>query len=204
MRGFVRRRGSTYTWYFDVPDPVTGKRKQYSKGGFRTKKACQQALNEVLATLRTGTFVEPSGRTLAGFLVEEWLSAVRPPAQGAAFNLAQLPEERGAPHRSRPRAPAAAAAHAGPAHQLLPDAAGARPPGWLRRIGAQDRPQHPRRLAHRPPRCGALGLCRPQRRRCGRPPQGHDARDARVESPSSFVPSSSTFEAIGCTPPGCC
>jgi len=27
MRGFVRKRGSTYTWYFDMPDPVTGKRK---------------------------------------------------------------------------------------------------------------------------------------------------------------------------------
>ncbi len=79
MRGFVRKRGSTYTWYFDVPDPVTGKRKQYSKGGFRTKKACQEALNEALAALRTGAFVEPSGRTLAGFLVEEWLPAVRPP-----------------------------------------------------------------------------------------------------------------------------
>ena len=45
MRGFVRKRGSTYTWYFDVPDPVTGKRRQYSRGGFRTKKHCQQALN---------------------------------------------------------------------------------------------------------------------------------------------------------------
>ena len=52
MRGFVRKRGSTYTWYFDVPDPVTGKRRQYSKGGFRTKKECQQALNEALAALR--------------------------------------------------------------------------------------------------------------------------------------------------------
>ena len=79
MRGFVRKRGSTYTWYFDVPDPVTGKRRQYSKGGFRTKKECQQALNEALAALRTGAFVEPSQRTVAGFLVDEWLPAMRPP-----------------------------------------------------------------------------------------------------------------------------
>ena len=79
MRGFVRKRGSTYTWYFDVPDPVTGKRRQYSKGGFRTKRECQQALNEALAALRTGTFVEPSQRTVAGFLVGEWLPAMRPP-----------------------------------------------------------------------------------------------------------------------------
>jgi integrase len=79
MRGFVRKRGSTYTWYFDVPDPVTGRRRQYSKGGFRTKKECQQALNEALSALRTGTFVEPSQRTVARFLVEEWLPAMRPP-----------------------------------------------------------------------------------------------------------------------------
>jgi hypothetical protein len=79
MRGFVRKRGSTYTWYFDVPDPVMGKRRQYSKGGFRTKRECQQALNEALSTLRTGTFVEPSQRSVAGFLVEEWLPAMRPP-----------------------------------------------------------------------------------------------------------------------------
>jgi integrase len=79
MRGFVRKRGSTYTWYFDVPDPLTGKRRQYSRGGFRTKKQCQQALNEALSALRTGTFVEPSQRTVAGFLVEEWLPAMRPP-----------------------------------------------------------------------------------------------------------------------------
>ena len=35
MRGSVRRRGSTWTWYLDAPpDPVTGKRRQASKGGF--------------------------------------------------------------------------------------------------------------------------------------------------------------------------
>jgi integrase len=79
MRGFVRKRGSSYTWYFDVPDPLTGKRRQYSRGGFRTKKQCQQALNEALSALRTGTFIEPSQRTVAGFLVEEWLPAMRPP-----------------------------------------------------------------------------------------------------------------------------
>jgi Phage integrase, N-terminal SAM-like domain/Arm DNA-binding domain len=55
------------------------KYRQYSKGGFRTKKECQQALNEALAALRTGAFVEPSQRSVAGFLVDEWLPAMRPP-----------------------------------------------------------------------------------------------------------------------------
>ena len=42
MRGSVRKRGSTWTWYLDAPpDPLTGKRRQASKGGFRTKRECQ-------------------------------------------------------------------------------------------------------------------------------------------------------------------
>jgi integrase len=79
MRGSVRRRGSTYTWYISVPDPVTGERRQRSKGGFRTKRECQEALNEALARLREGTFVRSSPRSLGAFLIDEWLPAVRPP-----------------------------------------------------------------------------------------------------------------------------
>ena len=80
MRGSVRKRGTTWTWYLDgPPEPLTGKRRQVSKGGFRTKREAQQALNEALARLRDGTFVQPSQRTLGSFLLEEWLQAVRPP-----------------------------------------------------------------------------------------------------------------------------
>lgn len=49
MRGSVRKRGTTYTWYLNAYDPMTGKRRQHSKGGFRTKKECQEALAEQLA-----------------------------------------------------------------------------------------------------------------------------------------------------------
>ena len=80
MRGSVRKRRTTWTWYLDAPpDPVTGKRRQASKGGFRTKREAQQALNEALARLRDGSFVQPSQLTLGSFLQEEWLPAVRPP-----------------------------------------------------------------------------------------------------------------------------
>ena len=79
MRGSVRRRGSTYTWYLFTPDPVTGQRRQHSKGGYRTKKECQAALNDALAALRVGTFVESSKRTVASYLVDEWLPAMQPP-----------------------------------------------------------------------------------------------------------------------------
>ena len=78
MRGSIRKRGSTYTYWLDIgPDPVTGKRRQRTKGGFRTKRECQAALNEAISALRSGTLVQPSRRTVASFLVEEWLPAVR-------------------------------------------------------------------------------------------------------------------------------
>jgi integrase len=79
MRGSVRKRGSTYTWYLFTPDPVTGQRRQHSKGGYRTKKECQAALNDALAALRVGTFVESSKRTVASYLLHEWLPAMQPP-----------------------------------------------------------------------------------------------------------------------------
>jgi integrase len=78
MRGSVYKRGSTWTWHVDIGvDPITGKRKQQTKGGFKTKRECQAALNEVLAALRAGTLVKPSKRTLESFLVGEWLPALR-------------------------------------------------------------------------------------------------------------------------------
>jgi integrase len=78
MRGSIRRRGSTYTYWLDIGrDPVTGRRRQRTKGGFRTKRECQAALNEAIAALRAGTLVEPSRRTVGRFLVDEWLPAVR-------------------------------------------------------------------------------------------------------------------------------
>jgi hypothetical protein len=78
MRGSVYKRGSTWTWHVDVGvDPVTGRRRQQTKGGFKTKRECQAALNDALAALRAGTFVEPSKRTLERFLVDEWLPALR-------------------------------------------------------------------------------------------------------------------------------
>jgi Phage integrase, N-terminal SAM-like domain/Arm DNA-binding domain len=80
MRGSIRKRGSTYTYWLDLPaDPVTGKRRQKTKGGFRTKRECQAALNEAVMALQTGTYVEASRRTVRSFLLDEWLPDREPP-----------------------------------------------------------------------------------------------------------------------------
>jgi Phage integrase, N-terminal SAM-like domain len=73
MRGSIRKRGRTYTWYLFVPDPATGKPRQRSRGGYRTKRECQAGLNDTLAALRAGSFVETSRRTIGGFVRDEWL-----------------------------------------------------------------------------------------------------------------------------------
>jgi Phage integrase, N-terminal SAM-like domain/Arm DNA-binding domain len=180
MRGFVRKRGSTYTWYFDVPDPVTGKRRQYSKGGFRTKKECQQALNEALSALRTGTFVEPSQRTVAGFLVKEWLPAMRPPRVRPSTWLSY--------RKNVERHIVPALGHL-PLQRLTPAQLTALYRELLEtghrkgkpRPSPEDRPQHSWRPACRAPGRGAVGVCRPQRRGGGRSPEEHDPGDAGVE-----------------------
>lgn len=82
MRGSTRKRGKTWTAYYDGPpnlDPESGTvvRQQRSKGGFRTQKDAQRFLNETLPAVQDGTYAEPSREPLAAFL-RQWVNAVRP------------------------------------------------------------------------------------------------------------------------------
>lgn len=77
MRGSVFKRGKTWTIVYDEGvDPVTGKRRQRSRSGFRTKAAAQEALTESLSALAGGSYVTPHRQTVAEFL-EEWLETRR-------------------------------------------------------------------------------------------------------------------------------
>jgi hypothetical protein len=60
-RGSVRRRGSTWTVILDVGrDPATGKRRQRWKGGYKTRKAAEAGLRELMAEVDQGTYVARS------------------------------------------------------------------------------------------------------------------------------------------------
>jgi putative transposase len=76
VRGGTRRHGKGWGWFFSAPDPATGKRRFYSRNGFSTKKAAQEALSAELARFHNGAFVEPSKLTVEAFLLEQWLPAV--------------------------------------------------------------------------------------------------------------------------------
>lgn len=71
MNGGVRKRGKTWSYYFDL-GKVDGKRKKKEKGGFRTKKDAEQALAAALNEYNNaGMVFEPSEVTVSDYL-DQW------------------------------------------------------------------------------------------------------------------------------------
>jgi integrase len=78
MRGGVVRRGDGYTVVVELDrDPVTNKRRQKWHSGYRTKRDAERALSEIVASLHTGSYLEPTKQTLSDF-TREWLAAIKP------------------------------------------------------------------------------------------------------------------------------
>ncbi len=68
MNGHIYKRGATYTYVVDLgKDPITNKRNQKSKGGFKTKKEAQAALSNILSRYHEGTYINESDITLSEF-----------------------------------------------------------------------------------------------------------------------------------------
>lgn len=85
MKGHIYRRGckckknrctcgATYTFVVDIGiDPKTGKRKQKSKGGFKTKQEAEAALSSIIHELNSGTFINDCDDLFKDFAIE-WLN----------------------------------------------------------------------------------------------------------------------------------
>lgn len=74
-RGTVYKRGESWTYVLDVSLPGQ-RRRQKSKGGYRTKRDALAALNEAQASLQRGLYVEPSKLSVKTFLIDHWLPAI--------------------------------------------------------------------------------------------------------------------------------
>jgi integrase len=74
MKGYFRKRGKTWSFTLDIGKDAQGKRKQKTKGGFKTKKAAEEACAELIAQLNKGEYVEPSKSTLGEYL-QEWIDS---------------------------------------------------------------------------------------------------------------------------------
>lgn len=74
MKGHVHLRGKTYRYFFDGdPDPLTGKRRQVTKGGFATEREAWSACREAMADYDQGRLVRQNKRTVEQ-LAQEWLT----------------------------------------------------------------------------------------------------------------------------------
>ncbi|NJJ41564.1 site-specific integrase [Paenibacillus apii] len=71
MKGHVYQRGKTYSYAFDLPsDPLTGKRNQVFKGGFKTEKEAWAACRKAMADAERGANLKATKMTLAQYLQE--------------------------------------------------------------------------------------------------------------------------------------
>lgn len=67
MKGGTRKRGDTWSYYFDM-GKVDGKRKRKEKGGFRTKKEAEDALTKALNEFNNcGSVIDESNISVADY-----------------------------------------------------------------------------------------------------------------------------------------
>jgi hypothetical protein len=63
MRGSVVKRGDGYSVVVELDrDPITGKRRQKWHSGYRTEREAERALNEIAASVHSGTTSSPPSR----------------------------------------------------------------------------------------------------------------------------------------------
>ena len=76
MKGYFRKRGDKWSFTVDIGiDPETGKRKQKTKSGFKTKKEAQTAAAALITQLERGEYFEEKKITIKSF-IEDWLENV--------------------------------------------------------------------------------------------------------------------------------
>lgn len=74
MKGYFRKRGKSWSYTVDIGrDSVTNKRRQKTKGGFKTKKEAQAACTEVINQFNKGINVITKKQPLNEYLYE-WLN----------------------------------------------------------------------------------------------------------------------------------
>ena len=78
MRGFIKERTpGNFTAFWEDKHPATGKRRQHSKAGFKTKGAAPKHLNSIIGAVQDGTWRPDKPLTVAELLNQHWLPAQR-------------------------------------------------------------------------------------------------------------------------------
>lgn len=86
MKGYIRNRGD-HSWQltYELPRDNSGERKQGYETVHGTKRDAQRRLNELLAEIQAGKYIEPSKITLAAYL-EQWLAHAKTTVAGKTWD----------------------------------------------------------------------------------------------------------------------
>ena len=76
MRGSTFKRGKTWSVRWSIDDAATGERKQFSKGGFRTKGLAEDYLSTQVAKIADGSWRPGRPLKVSELLLEHWLEAM--------------------------------------------------------------------------------------------------------------------------------
>lgn len=91
MKGYFRKRGNSWGFTIDIGrDPRTGKRRQKSKSGFKTKKEAQLACAEFITKYEKEGFIEANKTTLSSFTKQFIDSEIKPNKQPSTTNSYNL------------------------------------------------------------------------------------------------------------------
>jgi integrase len=94
MSGFVKNRGGVRqpngsyrggTWTAYWYETVAGNRRQRSKGGFPTRRAANDHVTSVLASIQARTYVTPARTTFGSYLLDTWLPAQEQRLRNSTF-----------------------------------------------------------------------------------------------------------------------
>ncbi|MPZ68810.1 MAG: tyrosine-type recombinase/integrase [Actinobacteria bacterium] len=94
MRGSVFKRSKSWAFAVEVSRDENGTRTRHQKAGFKTKKDAQAAMHEVLHRLGSGEYVAPANLTLASYLRNQWLPAIRASVRPSTFESYRMTVEK--------------------------------------------------------------------------------------------------------------
>ncbi len=77
MKGHFKKRGEKWYFWAELDAGPDGKRRQVSRGGFRTRREAEAAFAVYRDEVRRGGHVDTSKVRLQEYLVDEWLPAIK-------------------------------------------------------------------------------------------------------------------------------
>ena len=77
MKGHVSKRGKTWSYWFDIdPDPLTGKRRQQTRSGFKTEKRGVEGLPRPQWPTTSEAAPSAASRRKVAAALDEWLNRI--------------------------------------------------------------------------------------------------------------------------------